>query len=105
MLTMRDQTYDILWVARSMMILSSALLALAGGLYLGGARPLFVVVAFAVPGAAGLAGATACALIVWVKERRWSREVDVVDLKARETDKDRSFLNVDAWLREVDPED
>ena len=104
MLTMRDQTYDILWVARSMMILSSALLALAGWLYLGGA-PSLIVVAFAVPGAVGLAGATACALIVWVKERRWSHEVDVIDLKTRETDMDRSFLNVDAWLREVDPED
>jgi hypothetical protein len=119
---------DKLWLARALVFTGLVLLALGFGFAFGGALGAFIA-AVMVPGVAAVAFGAGIGLLVLRDEQRRSREVDVVNLKAMlgdtitepgspsrasihesdraaiEKDMDRAFLNVDAWLREVDPED
>ena len=95
---------DFLWLARALVTIGCVLLALGFGLAFGGALGHFIA-AVMVPGVAAVAFGAGLGLLVLRDERRRAREVDVVNLKPiLPTEMDQAFLNVDAWLREVDRE-
>jgi hypothetical protein len=96
---------DALWLARALVTTGLVLLALGFGIAFGGAVGAFIA-AVMVPGVLAFAVGAGIGLLVLRDEQRRARNVDVINLKPiLPTEMDQAYLNVDAWLKEVDPED